>query len=195
MSFLFGSDLPLHLLRGDGRDDSMRNEDKNEVLDLIEKYHNFFRSHKNKLSDVVHFCMHQSGDELENFVLPTSVVSCFAVLRESIIRHWPLDHIPFSGKMIGGKYNPVDLCHIDHEDKLSEVAFKQVCLMISENHFEVENLTPKQVYECDRVVRKLRLDKFRDRYFARSRRCDQTHQYYDIEVTELPQISLDVCQE
>lgn len=116
--------------------------------------------------------MHMSSDGFKLFVLPTSVISCFAVLRDSIIRNWPLDHIPFSDKMVGGKLNPFDLCHIDHDDKIDEEAFQNVCLLISENHADVKSLTPKEVYECDKVIRKLKLDKFRDRYFARSRKCD-----------------------
>ena len=93
--------------------------------------------------------------------------------------------------MIGGSRNPFDLCDLG----IDEQAFKNVCLLISDDHEQVDSLTAKQVYECDKVVKVLNLDKHRARYFARSRLNDQTHQCYDIEVTELPQTSLDVCNE
>ena len=39
------------------------------------------------------------------------------------------------------------------------------------------------------------MDKYRAWYFSRSRQNDQTYNYYDLEVTELPQRSLDVNNE
>ena len=51
------------------------------------------------------------------------------------------------------------------------------------------------MYQCDKVVQKLNLDKHRTRYFARSRLNDETYQFYDIEVTELPLTSLDDMNE
>lgn len=63
--------------------------------------------------------------------LPTKVVSCFAVLREAIIRHWPLDHVAFNEKMIGGKYNPFDL---QGTLGINTDAFKTVCRLISDEH-------------------------------------------------------------
>jgi hypothetical protein len=85
--------------------------------------------------------------------------------------------------MIGGQYNPFDL---EETFGVSDKAFKTVCRLISEEHKEVESLTTREVYECDRVVEKLNLDRFRSRYFARSRCGDETYQYYDLLVTELP---------
>ena len=76
-------------------------------------------------------------------------------------------------------------------EHIDEDAFFKVCCILSEEHKEVVSLTPLQIYECDKVVRVLNLDKFRARYFARSRANDQTYQYYDLLVTELPQLSLD----
>ena len=111
MSCVFGSQLPQHLIKGDGRDATMRDDDAAKTVGFIDKFHNFFKSHLLKLKDHVHFHKCESDNGHENFVLPTKVVSCFAILRERIIRHWPLDHVPFNDEMIGGKYNPFDLCH------------------------------------------------------------------------------------
>jgi len=101
--------------------------------------------------------------------MPIQVVNCFAVLREMIIRHWPLDHVAFNNKMIGGKHNPFNLYDTLGVDVS---AFKRVCLLISVEHQQVESLTPRQVYECDQVIEKLNLDKYRSRYYARSRHED-----------------------
>ena len=134
MSFVFGRVLPYHLIKGDGRDQSMRDDDALNVETLIHKFHNFFNSHKLKLKDIVHFrkCLTSKG--YQNMVLPTEAVSCFAVLREMIIRHWPLDHLEFNDKMIGGKYNPFDLCHTLG---VEEEPFQTVCLLISDDHSQV----------------------------------------------------------
>lgn len=50
--------------------------------------------------------------------------------------------------MIGGKRNPFDLRKFGIKHK----AFKNVCQLISENHFEVESLRVEDVIECDKVV-------------------------------------------
>jgi hypothetical protein len=79
----------------------------------------------------VYFLIHGHGDGHKCLKLPTKVVQSAAGLRDAIIRHWPLDHVAFNERMIGGKYNPFDL-----QDTLAvnTDAFKTVCRLISDEH-------------------------------------------------------------
>ena len=55
MSCVFGSGLPYYMIRGDGRDQSMRDDDAQKVEEQLTKFQNFFRAHKEKLNAEVHF--------------------------------------------------------------------------------------------------------------------------------------------
>ena len=131
MSVVFGNEMPYYMIRGDGRDQSMRDDDAKSTEEQLVKFQNFFKGHKDKLPKHVHFLKCDSQKGQENFVMPSTVVSCFAVLRDLIIRNWPLDHVPFNDNMIGGKLNPFDICHTLNVD---ETAFRRVCILISEEH-------------------------------------------------------------
>lgn len=158
------------------------------MLNLLDKYHLFFENHQRQLQECVYFKVEGEGEGHKSLVLPTTIVSCFAILRERIIRHWPLDHVEFSEHMIGGKKNPFDLSKLAIKHK----AFINVCQLISEKHYEVESLRVEDVLECDRVVEQLNLDKYRPWYFSRSRQNDETYSYYDMEVVEPSRTSLDI---
>ena len=74
----------------------------------------------------------------------------------------------FDQSMVGGQKNPFDLCGFD----INEKALMIVCKLISDEHFEVEDLTEEMVRQCDKVVTVMNLDKYRAWYFSRSRLND-----------------------
>ena len=96
MSSVFGDELPKYMIRGDGRDQSMRNSDQEQDEAQLDKFHIFFKNHQQKLKDRIHFEIGRSQGGHRSLVISTTIASCFALFRERIIRHWPLDHVPFN---------------------------------------------------------------------------------------------------
>lgn len=188
MSFVFGNELPTYIIRGDGKDPQSRLADTERVFELVDRASVFFTNHKRHLPSEVYLKIDDEGMGHKNLVLPTAIISCFAVLREQIIRHWPLNHVKINEYSIGGRKNPFDLCKF----RIKSKAFRNVCMLISDDHQEVDNLKVEDVMECDKVVQVLNLDKYRAWYFSRSRQNDESYNYYDLELVEPSRTSLDI---
>jgi hypothetical protein len=88
---------------------------------------------------------------------------------------------------LGSETNPFSL----EDFKVSEKAFLTVCKLLSINHLQVTKLSKEEVKACDKVVEQLCLDKYRHRYFFRSREGDETHGSYKIKILQPTKISLD----
>lgn len=121
--------------------------------------------------------------------IPLDIASCFAVLRDLVIRHWDVDST--NEYFYGSVNDPFDLAPFQIDPK----SLLTVTKLLTKDHHLVTCLTPEEVLQCDAVIQKLALDKYRTIYWYRSRQNDQTESRYTIKIAKDAKISINEATE